>query len=265
MRQLLTSTKSPAPFFHASPCVRSGPLVTVSGMVALDLENGKLIDGDTSAQTSCILENLRFFLSNYGVKLDELMSARLFMTHLDDMAAVNEVWKQFFSLTIPPACTVVGVDALPMGAAIEIDFVFHSPRRDTARVVTGKAMPRGKFPHVKRAGDFLFISGTSSRRPDDTIAGATIDEHGGPRLDIAVQTRAVIENIRDILHGVDASLSDVVEICAFLVDMNDFAAYNAVYGEFFDYNGPTRTTVAVHQLPHPHLRIEIKAIAYHPT
>ena len=83
-------------------------------------------------------------------------------------------------------------------------------------------------------------------------------------LDIRAQTRAVIENIRDILASVGAGLKDVVEVQTFLVDMNDFGGYNAVYGEFFDASGPARTTVAVHQLPHPHLRIEIKAIAFSP-
>lgn len=135
-----------------------------------------------------------------------------------------------------------------------------------ATLVRGKAQPRGKFPHVKRAGDFLFVSGTSSRRSDNSFAGVEqADTLGAMRLDCAEQTRAVIENIRDILTGVGAGLEDVVEICAYLVDMNDFAAYNAVYGEFFGYDGPARTTVAVHQLPHPHLRIEIKAIAYKPV
>lgn len=135
----------------------------------------------------------------------------------------------------------------------------------SAKLVTGKATPRGKFPHVKRAGDFLFVSGTSSRRSDNTLAGVEqIDAMGAMRLDIREQTRAVIENICDILASVGAGLSDLVELCVYLVDMNDFAAYNEIYGEYFDYDGPTRTTVAVHQLPHPHLRIEIKAIAYKP-
>ncbi len=134
-----------------------------------------------------------------------------------------------------------------------------------AQLVSGKATPRGKFPHIKRAGDFLFVSGTSSRRADNSLAGAEqVDAMGAMRLDAGAQTRAVIENIRDILASAGAGLEDLVEICAYLVDMNDFAAYNQVYGEFFDYDGPTRTTVAVHQLPHPHLRIEIKAIAYKP-
>lgn len=133
-----------------------------------------------------------------------------------------------------------------------------------ASVVPGKATPRGRFPHVKRAGDFLFVSGTSSRRPDNTIAGASADAMGTALLDIREQTRAVIENIRDILGSVGAGLSDVVEVTTYLVDMGDFGGYNGVYGEFFGFDGPARTTVAVHQLPHPHLRIEIKAVAYKP-
>ncbi len=134
-----------------------------------------------------------------------------------------------------------------------------------SKVVEGKATPRGKYPHVKRAGDFLFVSGTSARRADDTIAGAEIDSLGTARLDIRVQTRAVIENIRDILQSVGAGLEDVVEISTFLVSMSDFAGYNEVYGDFFGYDGPARTTVAVHQLPHPHLLIEITARAYKPV
>ncbi|WP_117208477.1 RidA family protein [Allorhizocola rhizosphaerae] len=121
--------------------------------------------------------------------------------------------------------------------------------------------PRGRFPHVKVAGGFAFVSGTSSRRPDNTIAGASADELGTTSLDIRVQTRAVIENIRAILGTVGLDLQDLVQITAYLVNMNDFGGYNEVYGSYFDENGPTRTTVAVHQLPHPHLLIEMQAVA----
>lgn len=125
-----------------------------------------------------------------------------------------------------------------------------------SKVVDDKARPRGPFPHIKRAGDFLFVSGTSSRQPDDSIAGVG---------DIRVQTRAVIENVRDILRSMEADLSDVVEVTSYLVNMSDFAGYNEVYAEFFDYEGPTRTTVAVRELPHPRLLIEIRVVAYKPV
>jgi 2-aminomuconate deaminase len=134
----------------------------------------------------------------------------------------------------------------------------------SSQVIEGKAKPRGKYPHFRRAGDFIFVSGTSSRRPDNTFAGASADAAGTMRLDIREQTRAVIENIRDILRTAGADLADCVEVTSFLTDMSDFGGYNEVYGEYFDYDGPARTTVAVHQLPHPHLRIEIKAVAFKP-
>ena len=121
-------------------------------------------------------------------------------------------------------------------------------------VLAGKARPRGAFPHFRRAGDFIFVSGTSARRADDSIAGG----------DIRTQTRSVIENIRDILAAAGASLADVVEVSTFLLSMDDFGGYNEVYGEFFGYQGPARTTVAVAALPHPQLLIEIKAVAWRP-
>jgi 2-aminomuconate deaminase len=121
-------------------------------------------------------------------------------------------------------------------------------------VLAGKARPRGAFPHFRRAGDFIFVSGTSARRADDSIAGD----------DIRTQTRSVIENIRDILAAAGASLADVVEVSTFLLSMDDFGGYNEVYGEFFGYQGPARTTVAVAALPHPQLLIEIKAVAWRP-
>ena len=129
-----------------------------------------------------------------------------------------------------------------------------------------KVTPRGAYPHTKRVGDFIFISGTSSRRADNTIAGVDIiDEMGTKYLNIEVQTREIILNIEKNLAKVGASLKDVVDVTSFLVNMNDFAGYNKAYAEFFNKEtGPTRTTVAVHQLPHPDLVVEIKVIAYKP-
>jgi 2-aminomuconate deaminase len=134
-----------------------------------------------------------------------------------------------------------------------------------SRVIENLATPRGRFPHFKRAGDFVYISGTSSRRPDNTFAGASADELGVTSLDIQEQTAAVIENIRSVLAAAGASLSDIVQVTSYLVNMNDFGGYNEVYARYFDETGPARTTVAVHQLPHPHLLIEIQAVAYAPA
>lgn len=136
---------------------------------------------------------------------------------------------------------------------------------EVSRVIDGMARPRGRFPHVKIAGDLIFVSGTSSRRPDNSFAGVEVDELGTTNLDIRAQTRAVIENIRAILDEVGAELADAVQVTTFLVNMNDFGGYNEIYAEYFDEAGPARTTVAVHQLPHPHLLIEIQLVAVRRT
>lgn len=133
-----------------------------------------------------------------------------------------------------------------------------------SKVLKDKAQPLGHYPHVKRVGDFIYVSGTSSRKPDNTHIGATQNENGEWSLDIKLQTEAVIKNIDALLQSMDSSLKDVIDITTFLVDMKDFKGYNEVYGQFFNHTGPTRTTVAVHQLPHPNLLIEIKAVAHKP-
>ncbi|MEV6077608.1 RidA family protein [Streptomyces sp. NPDC052069] len=131
-------------------------------------------------------------------------------------------------------------------------------------IVPGAAPPRGRFPHLRRAGDLVFVSGTSSRRPDGTFVGASADAMGVTDLDIRAQTRAVLDTVGRLLAAVGGGLDDLVSVTTYLVSMNDFGGYNEVYAEYFDENGPTRTTVAVHQLPHPHLLIEISAVAHIP-
>ena len=127
-----------------------------------------------------------------------------------------------------------------------------------------KVTPRGAYPHTQRIGAFIFVSGTSSRRSDTTIAGVDIiADMGTKRPNIEVQTRQVLKNIEKNLTNEGATLKDVVDVTSFLVNMNDFAGYNKAYAEFFDKEtGPARTTVAVHQLPHPDLVVEIKVMAY---
>jgi len=146
---------------------------------------------------------------------------------------------------------------------INKNIMSKNKKEDPASAGT-KVTPRGAYPHVKVVGDFIFVSGTSSRRADNTIAGVElIDEMNTKKLDIEVQTREVLKNIDKNLQTVGASLKDVVDVTTFLVNMNDFAGYNKAYAEFFEKEtGPTRTTVAVHQLPHPDLLVEIKVMAH---
>ena len=133
---------------------------------------------------------------------------------------------------------------------------------EDSKVIAGKAKPLGSYPHYKRARNFIYISGTSSSRADDSFEGVEIDGAGNVVLDIEVQTHAVIKNIEATLKEAGATLDDLIEISTFLINMEDFKGYNAVYGAYFYHTGPARTTVAVRELPHPHINIEIKAVAY---
>lgn len=127
--------------------------------------------------------------------------------------------------------------------------------------------PVGAYPHARRVGDFLYVSGMGPRQPGtDEIPGGPIRDGQGRPLDYdaAAQTEAVIGNIRRVLEEAGASLEDVVDCQCFLVDMDrDFPAFNKVYAKHFAGIGPTRTTVAVRALPTP-IAVEFKVVAHVP-
>lgn len=122
-------------------------------------------------------------------------------------------------------------------------------------LMPGAPAPRGPYSHAVRAGDFLFISGIGPIDP------ATNQFSFG---DIRHETRVVLENIRRILEGCEASFADVVKCSVFLEDRNDFAAMNEVYAEYFGAAKPARTTVQV-VLPAERMKVEIDCIAYKPV
>jgi 2-aminomuconate deaminase len=124
--------------------------------------------------------------------------------------------------------------------------------------------PVGAFPHAKRVGELLFLSGIGPRtRGTRVIPGVTLDGSGAiAGYDIEVQTRAVFENVRLVLEDAGASWDDIVDVTVFLTDMKcDFAAFNRLYAQAFTTNRPTRTTIEVGALPTP-IAVELKVIAY---
>ena len=125
--------------------------------------------------------------------------------------------------------------------------------------------PVGAYPHAKRVGDLLFLSGVGPReRGTPTIPGVTLNAAGEVVAhDIVAQCKSVFQNVRTILEDAGASWNDIVDVTVFLTDMNDFATYNRIYAEHFAGPGkpnPTRTTVEVTALPTP-IAIELKVIA----
>ena len=126
--------------------------------------------------------------------------------------------------------------------------------------------PVGAFPHAKRVGNLLFLSGIGPRvRGSKEIPGVTLDDAGNiASYDIEAQCHAVFENVRLVLEDAGGSWSDIVDVTVFLTNMkNDFAVYNRIYPGYFagpDKPNPTRTTVEVGALPTP-IAIELKVIA----
>jgi 2-aminomuconate deaminase len=124
--------------------------------------------------------------------------------------------------------------------------------------------PVGAYPHARKVGELLFLSGVGPRQPGtDAIPGGPIrDADGNPRdYDVAAQTRATIENVKTILAASGSSLEKAVDVTCFLIDMDrDFKTFNEVYREYFAEIQPTRTTVAIRALPTP-IAVELKVIA----
>jgi 2-aminomuconate deaminase len=134
---------------------------------------------------------------------------------------------------------------------------------DTAIHSSKAPEPVGPYPHARRVGDFLFLSGVGPRkRGSQDIPGVTLDAYG--RIighDIEIQCRAVFENVRFILEDAGSGWDKLVDVTVFLTDMQrDFSAYNRLYAEYFRDNQPCRTTVEVTRLPTP-IAIELKCIA----
>ena len=127
--------------------------------------------------------------------------------------------------------------------------------------------PVGAYAHARRVGDLLFLAGVGPRDPaTDSIPGGPVRDADGQALsyDVESQTRATIDNVKRILEAAGATLDDVIDVTAFLIDMDrDFPTFNRVYAEYFGRVGATRTTLAVSALPTP-IAVELKVVAKAP-
>lgn len=133
-----------------------------------------------------------------------------------------------------------------------------------SETTSGRApRPVGLYPHARRVGGLLFLSGLGPRDPaTDAVPGNVLDDQGRVIAhDIRAQCHSVFRNVRAVLEDAGASWEDIVDVTVFLTDMErDFAAYNEVYAQYFVANRPARTTVGVSRLPTP-IAIELKVIA----
>lgn len=139
--------------------------------------------------------------------------------------------------------------------------------RNEPILLDDRAAALARYPHGRIVGSTVYVSGISSRRPDNSWDGVTVGADGRVDKDIRLQTRAVLNNIEAILRAAGCGLHDVVDMTVFLVDMKDYAGMNDEWNARYTdkRTAPARTTVAVHQLPHPNLLVEMKAVALVPS
>ncbi len=168
-----------------------------------------------------------------------------------------------------PASGVPAAPAAPQVARAVARAVHEVPEGEPGSALRTDAAPKpvGAYPHARRVGDFLFLSGVGPRQAsDDSIPGGPIrDLEGNPQeYDVYAQTKAVIANVEAILRSSGATLADVLDVTVFLVDMDrDFEGFNRAYTEAFAGIGATRTTIAVRALPTP-IAVEFKVLAAAP-
>jgi 2-aminomuconate deaminase len=134
----------------------------------------------------------------------------------------------------------------------------------SANIVSGRApKPVGNYPHARRVGNLLFLSGIGPRDPaTNQVPGVTLDAAGNVvRYDIAEQCHAVFRNVRTVLEDAGSRWDLIADVMVFLTNIkDDFATFNRLYAEYFAVNPPTRTTVEVSRLPTP-IAVELKVIA----
>lgn len=123
-RRVVPSRTLPTPRFRYSPVVQAGPFVFVSGLVGLDASTGQLAVDGAYGQTTQVLRNLKALADEMGWSLTQLLVARVFCADASSAADVNRAWDECFADIEPPARTFVVVSALPLGAAVEIEFQF---------------------------------------------------------------------------------------------------------------------------------------------
>lgn len=135
------------------------------------------------------------------------------------------------------------------------------------KISTDKApKPVGLYPHARRVGDLLFLSGIGPRNAaDDSIPGLKLTPSGNfAEFDFEAQCHSVFQNVRAVLEASGATWESLVDVTVFLTDMKrDFATYNRIYAEYFKDAQPCRTTCGIDSLPTP-IAIELKCIAYLP-
>lgn len=232
----------PLPF---SPAVKAGGLIYVAGVISTDAQ-GTVVGDDVRAQVTGVLDRIRQVLDAGGSSLADVVSVQVYLKRAEDFAAMNEVYKTYFTAD-PPARTTVVTDLL-FGGLVEISAI-AVPKGGDRKTIHPEGWQKSQNPYnyAVKAGDTMFLAGLVARDPR---TNARIEG------DTTAQTNAVLKNAEEILRAGGMGFEHVVSSRVFITDGGAFQEMNAAYRTKFPKDPPARATV-IAGLMAPDLRVEI--------
>lgn len=243
----------------------------LSAQLPLDPKSGKLVAGGVKEQAEQCFTNIKAIVDSINHVMSDIVRITVFVKNIKDIDAVDLAYKAFFP-TYVPARTVVAVDALPMGALVQIEAVLSHGE--------------GTIPNAPQAGDLIKLTNNTANAPicslstqavafshyNNLSAQLPIDPKSGRLVagGVKEQTGQCLKNIKAILESLDVPFDDIVKITVFLKNLADINDVNEVYTTFFPDSAiarsvayvPARTTIAVAALPMDAL-VQIEAVVSH--
>ena len=215
--------------------IEAGGVIYVSGQLPTD-EKGNLVAGDFAAQAKQVFDNLRYVLKQAGSSLDSVVASSVMLQNATDFPALDEMYRQQFTGTLPARTTVIGEMVRP-GALLEIQVTAVPPGvARTAILPDGWAKPASPYSYAIKAGDTLYMSGLVSRKGTD---GSQVQG------DIGAQVKTLMDNAGVILKAAGMSYGDLVSGHVALKDMKLFAPMNDVYRTYWEKDRPARVSCEV--------------------
>ena len=247
-RQIINA--GPPPIGPYSGAVKAGGFIYLSGTLAQDEKGALVADGDVAAQTRRIVERMRELLAAAGSSLEQVVACTVYLRNASDFPVMNDAYRAFWPKD-PPTRTTVITDLL-LGADVEISMI--AVPKGAERTVIHPAdwiTSPNPYSYAIKSGDTVFLSGLVPRngRDNSTVTG-----------DIAVQTRAVMDNAGQLLKAAGMDYSNIVSGRVYLPDTATFQQMNEVYRSYFKGGPPARATVKA-GLAGPQFAVEMTFVA----
>ncbi len=258
-------------FAESSQTVAFSHYNNLSAQLPIDPKTGKLVDGCVKMQAKQCFENIKEVIESINHVMNDVVRVSVFVTDMRDLAAIDEVYASYFPSYLPTR-TVVGVDALPKGASVQVE----------ALITCGE----GTIPNAPQAGDLVKLTNNTVNAPVCGLSMQTvafshynnittqlpIDPKVGRIVaeDIKGQTKQCLKNIKAILESIDVPLDDIVKTNIYVKNLSDIDAVNEIYKMFFPDSAiarevaymPARTVIPSKELPMNAL-VQIEAVVSH--